>query len=105
MTGGFFQEEPFKIEQVKRTAGGNLVSDITAIKRRLFITFSEILPADYAVWVGEQKLDEWREIEYENMDGSFTKVVVDFKKDHLREFRRTKSPWLYSQVVFTMEEV
>jgi len=105
MTGGFFREETFKIEERTRTASGKLVMDVKAVKKRVVVSFQKMLVADYETWVAEQRLKEWREIEYEENDGSFTKLVVDFLGNYGHQRLKTMHEWVYGQIDFTFEEV
>ena len=106
MLGGFFTSEPFKIERKNRLAGGKLVTDVIAIKNRIIITFGHIRQEDYDVWVSQQRFNEFREIEYEGADETYTKLVVDFEINHSQRRSKTnKDPWLYNEVMFIFEEV
>ena len=107
MLGGFLQVEPFRIENKSRTISGKLVKHVTAEKKRFVFIFNHIQEDDYATWIGEQRLDEYREIEIEQPDGeTYDKYTVDFVFDH--QHLRSKvniDPWLYDGVVFVLEEV
>ena len=104
MLGGFMRSEDFKIERKTRTAGGNLVVDVIATKKRLVFEFQNMKPEDYRIWEGEQRFKEPREIEYENEDGTFTKLTVYFEGDFPHMRMRTIKPWVFGQVTFVLEE-
>lgn len=107
MLGGFLQAEPFRIENKSRTVSGKLVKDVTAEKKRFVFMFDFIKEDDYATWISEQRLNDYREIEIEQPDGeTFDKYTVDFVFDHQhRRARVNIDPWLYNGVVFVLEEV
>jgi len=105
MTGGYMREETFRIEERKRTASGRLVVDVTAVKKRLVFSFQKMLVQDYNVWVAQQRINEFREIEYEEKDGRYTKLVVDFLGDYGHQRLKTMKEWVYGQIEFTLEEV
>lgn len=105
MLGGFLTIEDFKIERRSRTASGKLVIDVVATKKRLLFEFENIKTEDFRSWEAQQRFNEMREIEYENEDTNFEKLVVNFGGDYPHRRRRTNGPWLFEQVNFVLEEV
>ena len=105
MLGGFLNIEYFDVELRGRTSSGKLLVRKTASKKILVFEFEHMLPEHFEVWEDQQRLNEWREIEYEEENGSFTKLIVNFTGDfsHLRE--KTNFRWIYGQIYFVLEEV
>ena len=105
MLGGFLTIENFNVELRGRASSGNLMVRKVAQKKRLIFEFQHIRPVDFELWVSQQRLHEWREIEYEEDDGSFTKLIVNFTGEYSHLKKRTNHIWLYGQTSFILEEV
>ena len=107
MLGGFLRVENFKLERKARTAGGRLVIDVIATKKRLVFEFVNMRAEDFREWEDQQRLKEPREIEYQNEGGAtdFEKLVVNFEGDYPHLRARTNGPWVFAQVTFVLEEI
>lgn len=105
MTGGVLSIDTVPIEQRDRTAGGSLVYRKVALKKVFNFNFKFILPDHFNIWAAQQTFIGWRELEYEEEDGTFSRVVVNFKGVYGKTKVRTDSVWLYGDTLFIMEEV
>lgn len=105
MLGGYFNISNFKIETLRRVSSGKLVSDVVATKKLITISFDFMLPEDYETWEAQQRLAEWREVEYEERDASYTKLTVNLVGNYGHKRFRVYPRWIYANVVFQLEEV
>jgi hypothetical protein len=105
MLGGFLTVEYGNMELKTRASSATLIIRKVAAKKRLIFEFQNMLPDHFDTWVGQQRFIEWREVEYEEKDGSFTKVITNFSGNYLSAYKKTNHQWLYGQVSFTLEEV
>jgi len=106
LTGGYPRIERFQIEDAERTSSGKMVTEIVAVKKRLWVNFPEMLATDYDVWeLVYETYAPYCEVEYRNYDDVWEKLTVKFKGNFSAEYINMQhDPWIYSNVLFELEE-